>query len=229
MNTGEKNGAVFLLEEKLKKTLLYLPCRHHIYELILRDIFMTKLLKTTTSPNVPIFDEFKKAWDSVDQNSFQYGLTDKSVVKKITKKRVKEIKIFCMKQLYTKQPRDDYRKFLELMILFLGGDIPRNKKFSPCGPIHHARWMAKAIYSLKIYLFRDQFVLTDDELNGFRDICIFLTLLYVEAWYTCKSGVDAPNNDLNFIKKAIDYKKIDKIVSNLVLKKNVIASMVLVR
>lgn len=105
------------------------------------------------------------------------------------------------------------------MILFLGGDIPRNQPFSPCGPIHHARWMAKAIYSLKLYLFRDQFALTDEEINGLRDICIFLALLYVEAWYTCKSGVDAPNNDLNFIKKAIEYKKIDKIVSNLVLKK----------
>lgn len=51
VNTGDKNGAVFLLEEKLKKTLLYLPCRHHIYELILRDIFMTKLLK----PQVQMF------------------------------------------------------------------------------------------------------------------------------------------------------------------------------
>lgn len=70
-----------------------------------------------------------------------------------------------------------------------------------------------------VYLFRGQFVLTDQEENGLRDVCIFLALLYVEAWYTCKSGVSAPNNDLNFIKKAFAYEAIDKNVSNLALKK----------
>ena len=35
---------------------------------------------------------------------------------------------------------------------------------------HHARCMVKAIYSLKIYLFRDELTLTNKEKNGIRDI-----------------------------------------------------------
>lgn len=33
-NTGWKNGAVALLEKLLRRSLLWLPCRHHIYEII---------------------------------------------------------------------------------------------------------------------------------------------------------------------------------------------------
>ena len=34
-NTGRLNGACVLLEKKLGGDLLYLPCRHHIYELFI--------------------------------------------------------------------------------------------------------------------------------------------------------------------------------------------------
>lgn len=39
-NTGNKNGAAVILEKMIKRSLLWLPCRHHIYELILKEIFL---------------------------------------------------------------------------------------------------------------------------------------------------------------------------------------------
>ena len=39
---------------------------------------------------------------------------------------------------------------------------------------HHARWMAKAIYCLKIYLFRSEFTLTKEEKLGFGKFASFL-------------------------------------------------------
>ena len=42
-NTGRLNGACVLLEKKLDRDLLYLPCRHHIYELVLKAVFEKKL------------------------------------------------------------------------------------------------------------------------------------------------------------------------------------------
>lgn len=42
-NTGRLNGACILIERKIDKDLLYLPCRHHIYELILRSVFKIKI------------------------------------------------------------------------------------------------------------------------------------------------------------------------------------------
>lgn len=38
--------------------------------------------------------------------------------------------------------------------------------FRAPGAMHHAWWMSKAIYSIKIYLFKDQFKLTARELKG---------------------------------------------------------------
>jgi hypothetical protein len=40
------------------------------------------------------------------------------------------------------------------------------------GAMHHARWMSKVLYSLKIWLFRAQFKLTPREENGLRDVCV---------------------------------------------------------
>lgn len=61
--------------------------------------------------------------------------------------------------------RHDYRELLELCLLFLGEQIPpsesRSVTFRRPGPMHHARWMSNAIYSLKMFLFRDQIHLSE--------------------------------------------------------------------
>jgi len=68
---------------------------------------------------------------------------------------------FAINQLFVNQPRDDYQKFLEVTLIILGGIPPRVVRFMAPGVTHHARWMAKALCSLKIWLFRGQFHLTD--------------------------------------------------------------------
>ena len=55
-----------------------------------------------------------------------------------------------------KQQRDDYRELSELTMIFLGG-IPKNEL---SGAVSHARWMSKAIYIFKTYIFQDQFQLS---------------------------------------------------------------------
>lgn len=57
------------------------------------------------------------------------------------------------------------------------------------------------------------------QLKGIREFCIFVSVLYIQDWFSCKSAVEAPKNDLNYIKNAIDYAKIDEEVSNKVLKR----------
>lgn len=41
-NTGRIKGSCVSLENYLKRNILYLPCRHHIYELVLKNVFDTK-------------------------------------------------------------------------------------------------------------------------------------------------------------------------------------------
>lgn len=219
-NTGEYNGAAVLLEELLHRSLLFLPCRHHIYELVLKDVFIQKVLGSkTVGPDIPLIGRFRNEWNDFEQSFFNYGITDSIVKKHIPQKKAEEIKNFCLHLMTKDICRDDYREFLELTVMFLGFKLPSGDKFRPLGPSHHARWMAKAIYAMKIFMFRDQFVLSESELNGIRDVCIFLVLLYVKAWFTCNSGVDAPNNDLQFVKSAIQYSKIDSEISNIVITK----------
>jgi len=59
-NTGHLSGACILFEQKLGKDLLYLPCRHHIYKLILRPVYEIKIPQVTSSPAIPFFKNFQK-------------------------------------------------------------------------------------------------------------------------------------------------------------------------
>lgn len=74
--------------------------------------------------------------------------------------------------------------------------------------------MAKAIYSIKIWLFRKQLGLKAADLNGFKHICIFIVKVYIFVWYTAQSPISAPLNDLNLIKNLLLYKKVNASVSN---------------
>ena len=67
------------------------------------------------------------------------------------------------------------------------------------GAIHHARWMAKALYALKIYLFRDQLRLTSHETRGVCDVCIFVVRIYVRAWFTAPDAIAVPYHDIEFM------------------------------
>jgi hypothetical protein len=58
---------------------------------------------------------------------------------------------FTQSKLTENQPRDDYRKLLELTMVFLGHSA--NQSFCLPGAFHHAKWMAKAIYYIKVYEF----------------------------------------------------------------------------
>lgn len=52
-----------------------------------------------------------------------------------------------------------------------------------CDVLHRARWMAKLILSMKIYLFRSQFVLSDDELSGLKSFINFVLVVYIKNLY----------------------------------------------
>lgn len=67
-NTGQYNGACFLLEQKLQKRLLKLACRHHVLEVQLKTAFDSKF-GATSAPVVPLFERFQKTWPSIDQKS----------------------------------------------------------------------------------------------------------------------------------------------------------------
>ncbi|KAE9533666.1 hypothetical protein AGLY_009015 [Aphis glycines] len=217
VNSGRLGGTCVLLERLLKKELFYLPCRHHIYEIILRSIF-DKKLNISTGKDVPIFKRFQHSWNKIDKYDFSPGILDEKI-KGIINPHLTRVLEFVKEHLKILQPRNDYKELLELTMIFLG-DKPNNTIFfhTP-GAIHHARWMAKAIYCLKIFMFRTSFELTISEEDGLRDICIFIVTIYIEAWFKAPSAAAAPYQDLLFIRKLYNYSSNDDDISRVALHK----------
>lgn len=219
-NTGAQKGACKLFQEKLGRELVYLPCRHHILEIVIGEVF-DKCLGPSAGPNISLFKRFRENWDNIDTLKFESSVHDKDTSEIMSKwnNATQEVLNFATNALTELQPRDDYKELLELVIIFLGGRPVRGVRFIAPGAYHRARWMAKIIYSLKIWMFRCQFHLTCNEARGLRDVNIFTAIVYTRAWFTAPLAVSAPSNDLQLLKKLDSYSVINKAISDVATKK----------
>ena len=50
----------------LNRNLLYLPCRHHIFELVLRSCF-DLLMSATSGPDMMLLKRFRETWKKLGQ------------------------------------------------------------------------------------------------------------------------------------------------------------------
>lgn len=91
--------------------------------------------------------------------------------------------------------------------------------FRKPGAVHHARWLAKANYSLKMFMFREQFSLSKGELDGLREVCMYVIVIYVKIWFPATLAAKAPSNDLQLLKDLINYREINIEVSKVAQKK----------
>ena len=117
---------------------------------------------------------------------------------------------------HEKHIRDDYAELVFLVQLFIGAKT--TEKFNAPGAMHRARWMAKAIYTVKIYMFRRQFKLTRSEEKGLRDLTLFIILVYIRAWVAASFPLQAPLNDWQLMTNLLQYPG-NKTVAKSALKK----------
>lgn len=175
-------------------------------------------MPASSGPNVPIFKRFKESWIQLDKTKYKSGIESEDIARVLTD-HIENITSFVEEILQNIQPREDYRELLELTQIFLGIVPSRGIKFRFPGAYHHAHWMSKAIYCLKIYLFRGTFKLTAKEEKAISQICIFIVTIHVRAWFTAPLATKAPNHDLQFLKRLNDYKLIDPQLSQVTLQK----------
>ncbi len=69
-------------------------------------------------------------------------------------------------------------------------------------------FMIKALYSLKLWMFRSQFEMRPKEVKGLRDFCIFSFCLYLKAWMMAPLAAPAPQTDLCILKAPVDYETV---------------------
>lgn len=207
-NTGVKSGACVLLEINMGKQLLHLACRHHIHEILLSDVFRA-CFGSSSGPDVLLFKRFQENWPYIDKTKFipvKSGLLDGELIQELKETAV----AFSFSTLSsTSQPRDDYREFLELALIFLGETPTRGVHIMAPGAFHHARWMSKILYILKIYLFKGQFKLTKHEERNLLEFGKFATLVYLKPWYLSPIPQEAAVNDLLLMENLVKYQTVN--------------------
>lgn len=216
-NTGRHIGACAILEHKFGRDLLKLACRHHVYELMLKEAFTTKF-GATSKPTVAPFDRFRDNWDNMDKSKFSPGISDPFINSKLADVK-DDITEFCKNELKNSFERGDYKELLELTLIFLG-EYPETVKFRRPGSASTVRFMARALYVLKMQMFIGEFRnYSTADITAIRDISIFVVRLYTKAFIPCNDPLGAPKQDLNFLKEIQKYANIDGNISSLVLKK----------
>src|SRR6218665_2466655 len=121
-NSGIRAGAAVLIEQKIDKALLYLACRHHIFEAVLGDVF-NSLARPSTGPDILLFKRFKEAWPSMVHDRIADGMSDEKTAtifnnNKVMMTDAAEFAVSCLQK--ESQPRDDYRKLFELSLIYMG-------------------------------------------------------------------------------------------------------------
>lgn len=100
-----------------------------------------------------------------------------------------------MSLLQEKQPRDDYKELLELLLLFVGEIPPGGVKFRYPGTVSKVRFMMIGIYSLKMFLLRNHYPMTAAQKKGLMLLCVYVFKVHARAWFTASQVVSAPRND----------------------------------
>ena len=64
---------------------------------------------------------------------------------------------------------------------------------------------AKAIYSLKMILFRNQFKMTAEEVKGLMSVSLFTAVIYAKFWHRASLAEQAPLNDKIMLSHLQEY------------------------
>ena len=132
---------------------------------------------STAAPEVLLFKRFQTQWKFIDKTLFATIVTNKDFADIV----------------------------IELSLIVMGATPPRGIHFLAPGAMHHARWMSKLIYSLKIWIFHEQVKLTDREKNRLLQMCIFAVKIYPKAWIEALLAAAAPSNDLKLFQSIQEY------------------------
>ena len=207
-NSGEYSGACKYLEEWLGCPVLWLACRRHIAELHLGTA-VRLVMGATKDPGMALFRRLRAEWRELDIDYSNLELTDFSSASLALQEAAKKVLSWAKEQLAAGTfPRDDYKEFMELVVVSLGGEVV-GFIFKLPGPDHHARFMSKCLYILKIKLLRRIFKLSDGEEEQVSSLTEYILLFYAVVWFTTPLASSAARHDLEFMSNILEYRKVN--------------------
>lgn len=207
-NSGIRNGCCSLMEKELKRAVLWCACRHHFTELHIKHAWQAIRNEKTVGPEDVLFKKFQAEWGILDRDTSNLNLfkwpemsTELSFQAETVLKWTKEC---ILKNIF---PREDYRELIELVFIYLGGgELPARKFFlRQPGAMHHARFMSKSIYLMKMELMTERISFSVEERRQVHKMAQFIALFYAKYFLRSRIAVFSPLDDLKFLSSIISY------------------------
>ena len=119
LNSRAEAGACKCLEDWLESPVLWLACRHHIYELHLKRI-VQGVTGQTKDPGVALFRQLKSDWNSLEIDYNNLNTLDYTTLPEWMEKEARSVLAWAERELEKNTwPREDYRELLRLSIMVL--------------------------------------------------------------------------------------------------------------
>lgn len=204
-NTGVHSGAIQILTEILDLPLVWIMCRHHVYEVHVSHFMEALTGQKTKGPRRQLYVRLKKVCPSVvdkvnlASKEKQLKLFDWSSLQpgSVLHRQAVESLAFCSRALLTETfPRGDYKKMCKLVVVYLGGEVEDFQHAAP-GACHEARFMADALYLLTLQTTSSVLNVMDEEEKMMVKIASFFIATCYAPWFLQSYlGFKAPANDL---------------------------------
>ena len=147
---------------------------------------------------------------------FAFPSDENSELSKHAKESRKWLESAIEKQTF---PREDYKELAELALIWLGGTLPGNRKFSfrKPGAFHAARFMSKAIYLLKIDMLSAEIEQDPEQRRLIHRMAIFIGVYYTKYFLRSRIASFAPQDDYKLFCQMNSFKAEDEEIANAVL------------
>ncbi|XP_065683487.1 uncharacterized protein LOC124813436 [Hydra vulgaris] len=218
----KKNGAVSLLvNEVFQRPVLSIACRHHVNELHITHFWKNYQSSITSGPDNLLFKTLKSAWNDLD--------ADNQVLRRLTipeetwlGHQKHESITFCRNIIASGSlkkdgaTRKDYIELAELTLMVLSED---RYKFRTPGAVHHARFMAKGTYYLKLQLMMDAIPSLEKWLkHEITEVATFVSVFYTTWFLKAELSAAAPNQDMRALWQMNRFKEYNLIGAESVIK-----------
>jgi len=97
--------------ERALGRLLWLPCHHHVYELVLGAVF-DEIFGSTSGPEVPVFKKLQTKWEEIDFSPAKLSTFSKYVSSLRTFQHCSESIIEFAKTMIEVSRTDEYLSFI---------------------------------------------------------------------------------------------------------------------
>ena len=213
-NTGAHNGAVIRLERQLGHACLWSACQRHIHEVHMKHA-STCVFGPTSGPSDLLFKRLQNSWSETVDN-LDYSNLSRFDQEKASETFLEDascdVQNFCKMALATGTfPREDYQELVQLILVwFKGAEAVPGLKFQYPEAFHHARFMSKAIYILKLDILDHQLnILTDEEKEQVSRLALFISYFYGVMFLSSPRPEAAPWSTLLSFEQMVNFTEVD--------------------